>query len=57
MDEVKDFHIKQHRKNIEMYEAGIKTGIRFTLDKLFANFPNVDVDALVEETYKEYSGI
>lgn len=56
MDEIKDFQLKQHRKEIEMYQAGVTSGIRFVIDRFMATFDEDIRNKVVDLLLKEYEG-
>lgn len=58
-DPIKDYHLEQHKKVLEMYQAGVQCGLRFAISKFISN-PNPNVykaieNLLVEEFFNEYN--
>lgn len=55
-EETKNIHLEQHRKGVEMYQAGVTCGIRFVIDRLLASFDDDIRTKVVDLLLKEYDG-
>lgn len=54
-DEIKDLHREQHRKCIEMYQAGVTSGIRYVIDRSLSFIDGITRDCIVDQLMKDYN--
>ncbi len=47
-------HFKQRRKEIEMYNAGVDSGIRFAVEKILQYLWYEDLAKIIDQLIKEY---
>lgn len=55
-EEVRNIHLQQHQKQLAMYDSGIETGIRMTVDYLIGILPNKYRNQIVEMIINDYKG-
>ncbi len=53
-DEIKDLHREQHRKGIEMYQAGVASGIRYAIDRSLSFLDGITRECIVDQLIKDY---
>lgn len=55
-EEIKNMHRENHRKGIEMYQAGVACGIRFVVDSFLAKFDFGVRESIIKQLQEEYDG-
>ena len=56
-EEIKNLHISQHRKAIEMYQEGVKSGINFAVERIMTILEDEMKSILINQLINEYSGL